>query len=126
MKEIRRVLIWSGWLRVSHWSIALSTLILLVSGWLIEHSPMRALIALEYHYIAASILIFGLVVRVVIFIKGKEHERLAAQALDFQKVGNNLSREQIKDFYHFLREWLVDHIVACDKKYGQFLAEKQG
>jgi len=78
MKEIRRVLIWSGWLRVSHWSIALSTLVLLVTGWLIEHSPMRELIALEYHYIAASVLIFGLAVRMVIFFKGKVHERLAA------------------------------------------------
>jgi len=78
MAEIRRVLIWSGWLRVSHWSIAFSTLVLLVSGWLIAHSPMRALIALEYHYIAVSVLIFGLALRITLFFKGKNHERLAA------------------------------------------------
>jgi len=78
MTEIRRVLIWSGWLRVSHWSIALSTLVLLFSGWLIGNSPMQADIALEYHYLAVSVLVFGLVLRMAIFFKGKNHERLGA------------------------------------------------
>jgi len=78
MTEIRRVLIWGGWLRVSHWSTALSTLVLLFSGWLIGHSPMQAEVALEYHYLAVSVLIFGLALRIALFIKGKEQERLSA------------------------------------------------
>ncbi|MCW8964520.1 MAG: cytochrome b/b6 domain-containing protein [Gammaproteobacteria bacterium] len=78
MTEIRRVLIWSGWLRVSHWSVALSTLVLLLSGWLIGNSPMQAEIALEYHYLAVSVLVFGLVLRIAIFLRGKDHERLGA------------------------------------------------
>jgi len=78
MTEIRRVLIWSGWLRVSHWSVALSTLVLLSSGWLIGNSPLQAELALEYHYLAVSVLVFGLVLRVAIFFRGKDHERLGA------------------------------------------------
>jgi Ni/Fe-hydrogenase 1 B-type cytochrome subunit len=109
MKEIRRVLIWSGWLRVSHWSIALSTMVLLVTGWLIEHSPMRALIALEYHYIAASILIFGLVVRMVIFFKGKNHERLAGL---FPEANEIKAIKQMLVFYLSMVRQPIPHWYA--------------
>jgi len=78
MTEIRRVLIWSGWLRLSHWVIALSSAALLISGWLIANSPIHATAAVEYHYLAASGLIFGLVLRAIMFFRGKPHEQLSA------------------------------------------------
>lgn len=78
MTEIRRVLIWSGWLRLSHWTLALSVLVLIATGWAISNGPMVAADALEYHYLAASVMIFALVLRVLVFIRGKPHERLAA------------------------------------------------
>jgi Ni/Fe-hydrogenase 1 B-type cytochrome subunit len=73
---IKRVLVWSGWLRLSHASIGLATLALLMTGWLIAESPSLAESALGLHYLASSLLIFGLVVRIVLLLAGKEHERL--------------------------------------------------
>jgi hemerythrin len=29
--------------------------------------------------------------------------------------------EGTTEFYRFLREWLVEHIQECDKKYGPYL-----
>jgi len=109
MTEIRRVLIWSGWLRASHWSIALSTLVLLFTGWLIAHSPMQAEIALEYHYLAVSVLIFGLVLRIAIFFKGKEHERLPAL---FPQLAEIKAIKQMLIFYLSLGKQPPPHWYA--------------
>ena len=57
---IKRVLVWSGWLRLSHASIALAVAVLLLTGWLIVESPSLAGLALDLHYLASSLLIFGL------------------------------------------------------------------
>ena len=93
MTGIRRILIWSGWLRLSHWAITLSTFVLLTSGWLIANSPMHAETAVEYHYLAVSLLIFGMVLRIAIFIRGKPHEQLAAlfpQPAEFRGIKQTL------------------------------------
>lgn len=77
-KEYRRVLVWSGWLRLSHWAIGLATLVLLLTGWLLAESPSLAELALDVHYLAAGILVSGLIVRIALMFVGQEHERLAA------------------------------------------------
>ncbi|MGD2075749.1 MAG: cytochrome b/b6 domain-containing protein [Gammaproteobacteria bacterium] len=77
--EFKRVLIWSGWLRLSHWSIALATLGLLLTGWQLEQrtgAPAIASDRLQSHYYAASLLIAGLILRVVLMLLGKPQERL--------------------------------------------------
>lgn len=51
----------------------------------------------------------------------KEHEELMAQAGKFREISRNMNREQVRELYQFLRDWLVDHIVVCDKKYGEYL-----
>jgi Ni/Fe-hydrogenase 1 B-type cytochrome subunit len=109
MAEIRRILIWSGWLRASHWAIALSTLVLLATGWLIGHSPMQADIALEYHYLAVSLLVFGLALRIVIFFRGKEHERLPAL---FPQAGELRQIKQVLLFYLSLGKRPLPHWYA--------------
>lgn len=73
---IKRVLVWSGWLRLSHATIGLAVLVLLLTGWLIAESPSLAESALELHYLASSFLIFGLAIRVGLMFAGREHERL--------------------------------------------------
>lgn len=76
--EYRRVLIWSGWLRLCHWSVGLATLVLLLTGWLLAESPSLAESALDVHYLAAGILLFGLMVRFALMLIGKTHERFTA------------------------------------------------
>ena len=73
---IKRVLVWSGWLRTSHASVGFAVLVLLFTGWLIAESPSLAESALDLHYLASGFLIFGLVVRIVLMFAGMEHERL--------------------------------------------------
>jgi len=77
-KEYKRVLVWSGWLRLSHWTIGLATLVLLLTGWLVAESPSLAESSLDLHYLAAGILVPGLMVRVALMLVGQEHERLTA------------------------------------------------
>jgi hemerythrin len=50
-----------------------------------------------------------------------EHARLKAEAARFQTIIANNFPEGVNEFYRFLREWLIDHIQVCDKKYAPFL-----
>jgi Ni/Fe-hydrogenase 1 B-type cytochrome subunit len=74
-EQIRRVAVWSGWLRFTHAALALSTLVLLATGWLLGSSPTLAGAASDVHYLAASILIATLMLRLVIGFFGKGAER---------------------------------------------------
>lgn len=71
-------MIWGGWLRLSHACIALATLVLLLTGWLLAKSPSLAGLAQDVHYIASAFLVLGLVVRIVLMFAGKEHERVTS------------------------------------------------
>lgn len=75
---VKRVLVWSGWLRASHASIGFAVIVLLITGGLIARSPSLAGTALDIHYLASAVLAFGLIVRVALMFAGKEHERLSA------------------------------------------------
>lgn len=50
-----------------------------------------------------------------------EHNRLKAEALQFQAKINADFPEGTTEFYRFLRDWLIEHIQECDKKYGPYL-----
>ena len=71
-------MIWGGWLRLSHACIALATPVLLLTGWLLADSPSLAEQADDVHYVAASFLVFGLVVRIILMVTGEQHERLSS------------------------------------------------
>lgn len=71
-------MIWGGWLRVSHLSVGLSTLVLIATGWLLELAPSLQADAVGFHYYAASVLIFGLVLRVLLAFSGSPVETLSA------------------------------------------------
>lgn len=77
-EEFRRILVWSGWLRFSHLSIGLSVIVLLLSGWLTAQSPLLAEDAMDIHYLAASFLLFGLVLRVALMFFGQSNDRLSS------------------------------------------------
>ena len=74
-EQIRRVLVWSGWLRLVHGVLALSTLALLATGWLIAASPALAEMASFVHYLAASVLLAALLLRFFMGVAGKGAER---------------------------------------------------
>ncbi len=52
-----------------------------------------------------------------------EHSRLKAEALRFQEIISSNFPEGTNEFYRFLRDWLLNHIQDCDKKYGPYLQD---
>lgn len=54
-----------------------------------------------------------------------EHEKLIEDVGIFKEKITS-SPEGVQEFYRFLREWLVDHIMDSDKKFGEFVTAKQG
>lgn len=71
MNEFQRVLVWSQWMRLAHWSIALSVLVLMMTGWLVSHAPSVAAGASDLHGYAASVLMAGLVLRIWLLFADK-------------------------------------------------------
>jgi Ni/Fe-hydrogenase 1 B-type cytochrome subunit len=76
--DLKRTLVWGGWYRFSHACIGLASLVLLSTGWLIANDSVLATDALDIHYLSASVLLFGLAIRVVLLFAGKEQERFSA------------------------------------------------
>jgi len=74
-EQIRRVAVWSGWLRFIHGALATATLVLIATGWLVANSPALAEVAADIHFIAASILIAALSLRLALGFAGKGSDR---------------------------------------------------
>lgn len=86
---IKRIPVWSSLVRLSHWLLALSTLLLLASGWLIERTPGIAEIASDWHYIVGSIFTIGLILRLWLLIFGhgsEQWKQLMPKPSDLPKI----------------------------------------
>ena len=65
-ENIRYVLVWSVWLRLSHWIIAGGVLFQITSAWALEHDEANAAYWLDWHLIAGQIILMALALRVVL------------------------------------------------------------
>lgn len=74
-EQIRRVAVWSGRLRLAHWLAGGATLALIATGWLLDAAPSLVDGALDFHYLAASALLVGLVLRAWLGFFGQGAER---------------------------------------------------
>lgn len=74
-EQLRRVAVWSGRLRLAHWLMAAATLVLMVTGWLIGAAPSLAQAASDLHYLAASMLLVALAIRLWLGFAGEGPER---------------------------------------------------
>jgi hemerythrin-like metal-binding protein len=53
------------------------------------------------------------------------HAKLRQQVFDFRKqVTDKDATALAGELAHFLREWLIEHILVEDRKYGEFLYQK--
>ena len=77
-RQVQRILVWSGWHRLAHWSIALSVLVLIATGWLIKSAPAVARSASDYHDMASVGLILGLALRLGLLLFGSRVAQLEA------------------------------------------------
>jgi hemerythrin-like metal-binding protein len=55
----------------------------------------------------------------------EEHDKLKEEAGSFKTRLKEDFDTGTKNFYHFLREWLTEHILECDMKYGKYLVDKK-
>jgi len=76
VERLERVRVWSGWLRLSHALIGLSTIALLITGWLLSAAPSLQEDARDIHYLLAAVLVFGLALRLLLMLRGSAVERL--------------------------------------------------
>lgn len=74
---IKRVNVWSGLLRLSHWLMAFAVLIQLGTGWLLGSVPQAYDALLDYHYLAGYLLIAGLALRIYLLFFGRGTDTLA-------------------------------------------------
>jgi Ni/Fe-hydrogenase 1 B-type cytochrome subunit len=74
---VSRVFVWSRWLRLSHWLMAVSVLGLLATGWLMRSDPILAQDAAEIHFMLSAILIPALLVRLYLLFAGQGTDQLS-------------------------------------------------
>jgi len=73
--EVRRVLVWPGVVRITHWAMALSLLVLIPTGWLlttglVASDELYELLRHRFHEPAGHVLALALAVRLVYLVIG--------------------------------------------------------
>ncbi|MES9940925.1 MAG: cytochrome b/b6 domain-containing protein [Candidatus Thiodiazotropha sp. 6PLUC2] len=94
--SVTRVLIWSHWLRVSHWLIAFPTLGLLATGFLLNNQLLSSTDLHEIHYILSAILLPGLLIRLFLLFFGKGTEHISDCEPNLHRISQAL---QVVKFY---------------------------
>ncbi len=69
---LQRKLVWPGMLRLAHWGMAIATIVLLVTAWLLHWAPSIALAASDYHQIAGALLMLALLLRFWLLLTDRE------------------------------------------------------
>jgi len=117
---VNRVLVWSRWLRLSHWLLALSAMGLLVTGWLMGADPLLAVTARDYHDMLGALLLPALALRLYILFFGKGSERLEdcepdrhrmRQALGVLKFYLSLGRHPLPKWFSHNPLWGPIYLV---------------
>jgi len=54
-----------------------------------------------------------------------EHEQLKKEAQGFQSRISTGFPDGATELYHFLRDWLINHIQESDKKYGLYMQSRK-
>lgn len=85
-EQIRRVPVWSGRLRLAHWVMAVGSVALLGTGWLIEAAPSLAFAAVDYHYLAAGAFTLGFGLRLWLGVFGDGPERFEHLLLSASEI----------------------------------------
>jgi len=68
--RIQRARVWPGSLRVAHWLIALGTLALMVTGWLVGSGQYLGTAAMDFHLFSAWAFTAGLALRIWLLFTG--------------------------------------------------------
>ena len=83
---VTRVLVWSRWLRLAHWTLVISIFGLLISGWLFNADPLLFSTARDYHFIFSALMLPALIVRLYLLFFGNGTDHLHDCELDKHKM----------------------------------------
>jgi Ni/Fe-hydrogenase 1 B-type cytochrome subunit len=119
--EMKRVEVWSGRLRLAHWLLALTTLVLMATGWLsLQSLHDRLPMLMSIHAVAGYGLVAALALRVYLlfFGQGPEHWRdLIPRGPQFKAVGEmllfyiTLGRRSLPAYYAHNPLWAPIHLL---------------
>ena len=84
--SVYSVLVWSRWLRLAHWSLAVSIFGLLFSGWLLSNDPILFASAIDFHYIFTAIMLPALILRIYLLLFGRGTDNLRDCELDLHRI----------------------------------------
>ncbi len=105
---VKRVSVWSGALRLSHWLMAGSVLVLLATGGLLGSGSDRNVQWLDYHILSGYVLGIGLLLRVYLLFFGRGADTLAdliprreqrAAAINMLRFYLSLGRQPLPNWY---------------------------
>jgi len=65
-ENIRYILVWSGWLRLSHWLIAAGVLFQILSAWAIKLDEINYEFWLDWHLISGQVILITLALRLLL------------------------------------------------------------
>lgn len=74
---VTRVLVWSRWLRLSHWLLTLCTIGLIATGWLMSIDTGLSHLVSDLHYLLGGLLLPALVLRLYLLFFGKGTDLLS-------------------------------------------------
>ncbi len=76
-ENIRHVLVWSGWVRLTHWLMAVGVLFQIASAWAIQHGNIDYEFWRDWHMISGQLLLIAVVGRVILMflLPGSAHWR---------------------------------------------------
>jgi Ni/Fe-hydrogenase 1 B-type cytochrome subunit len=77
-ETLRRVPVWSKWLRLTHWAMTALLAALLLTGLLAREAPRLATAARDYHYLAGHLMAFVLLARLSLLFLGNRGDLLRA------------------------------------------------
>jgi len=95
-KTVSQVLVWSRWLRLSHWIMAFSVLGLIATGWLMREDSLLAKASTEVHFLLGGLLLPALLLRLYLLFFGNGTDLLT----DCEPNSHRLSQAwQVIRFY---------------------------
>jgi len=113
-EDIRYVLVWSAWLRLSHWLIAGGVLFQINSAWALAHDEANYSFWLDWHLITGQVILITLALRIILlFFPGSgnwrafipERSQLRAM-LQMIKFYLSLGRYPLPNWYAHNPLWL--------------------
>ena len=99
-ENIKYILVWSGWLRLSHWAIALGVLFQITSAWAIKKDHANFEFWYDWHIMVGQLMLIAIILRIILlFTDGASNWR---SFFDYKSQSNAII-QMIKFYLSFAR-----------------------